>query len=90
MNETPNQTTEAAPLETTTDLPMRIKPPRDARLFEAYAAISPRGHVIRTTIRPDADEAWRAMRAAVTEPDALHDRGWGIARLACHYVGEVQ
>lgn len=68
---------------------LRIKPPLDARLFDIYAAISPHGRVIRQTVSHDPDAAWRSIRASVTDPDSLHDKGWRIARLSCHLEAEV-
>lgn len=49
----------------------------------AYICVSPHGSLIRSTIRPDPDEAWRVLRASLTEPDTLIDKGWKVQRLAC-------
>jgi hypothetical protein len=49
----------------------------------AYCAVSPSGWPIATTIASSADVAWRNMRASVTEPDTLTDKGWKVATLRC-------
>jgi hypothetical protein len=54
----------------------------------AFICVSPRGNLIRSTIRRDPDEAWRELRASVSEPDTLIDKGWTVRRMTC-VVGEV-
>lgn len=48
---------------------------------QAFIAVSPRGHRIPSTIRPNPDDAWAALRASVSDPDSLHEAGWRIHRL---------
>lgn len=48
--------------------------------LRAYIACTPNGTGIAATIRPTADEAWRELRASLSEPDTLIDRGWHICR----------
>jgi hypothetical protein len=54
-----------------------------SRMTEAFICVSPRGNLIRDTIRSDSDEAWRVLRAAVTQPDMLIDAGWTVHRMSC-------
>lgn len=53
----------------------------------AFCAISPAGALIMATIRADPDDAWRALRAALSEPDTLHEKGWRVARLRVAFDG---
>jgi hypothetical protein len=48
--------------------------------FSLYGAATPSGKVIGSTVRQTPDDAWRALRQSVTEPDALIDRGWHVRR----------
>jgi hypothetical protein len=56
--------------------------------ISAFICVSPHGNLIRSTIRPDADESWRVLRESITEPDTLIDKGWTVRRMSCA-VGEV-
>lgn len=56
--------------------------------FNAYICVSPQGHAIPITIRRNADESWRVLRASITEPDTLIDKGWEVHVVSC-VVGEV-
>jgi hypothetical protein len=42
--------------------------------------------LIAKTIRGEPDEAWRALRACVSEPNALLAAGWDVVELACTEV----
>jgi hypothetical protein len=56
----------------------------------AYIAVSPRGSLIRSTIRPTPDEAWRELRRSISEPDTLHERGWHIRRVTVTALERVE
>jgi len=53
------------------------------RQFNLYCALAPSGQPIKQTIGQTPDEAWQSLRAQITEPDTLHDRGWRIAMVRC-------
>jgi hypothetical protein len=55
-------------------------------LVSVYAAISPRGHVVRSTIRQSREEAAYALKASYTGAIPLEESGWHIGRLACAVV----
>lgn len=45
-----------------------------------YVACAPNGTACPSTLRSTPDDAWRALRASITEPDTLIDKGWHICR----------
>lgn len=49
--------------------------------MNAYVAVSPKGAAIPSTIRPTADDAWAALRASITDPDTLIEKGWHVHRV---------
>lgn len=49
--------------------------------MDAYMAVSPQGSPIPSTIRQTADEAWQVLRASITEPDSLIEKGWHVHRV---------
>ena len=53
------------------------------REFSLYCALSPNGQPIKQTVAHTPDEAWQSLRAQITEPDTLHERGWRIAVVRC-------
>lgn len=57
--------------------------------FLAYCCISPHGAVIRGTLSVTADDSWRKLRAAVSEPDTLIDKGWKVWMVECRKVAEA-
>lgn len=55
----------------------------------AYICVSPGGNPVPETIRPSADESWRVLRASITEPDTLIDKGWEVHVVSCVVGGVV-
>jgi hypothetical protein len=55
--------------------------------MNAYICVSPHDTPILSTIRASADEAWRVLRASITEPDTLIEKGWTV-HLCEFVVGE--
>jgi len=56
------------------------------RELSVYCAVTPNGQPIRATIGITPDDAWRKLRAALSEPDTLRDKGWRIGLLRCVLV----
>jgi hypothetical protein len=54
--------------------------------IHAYVCMTPHGGLIPSTIRRTEDESWKELRASVTEPDTLIDKGWTVQRLECVLV----
>lgn len=53
----------------------------------AYICVSPRGLLIRQTIRCYPDESWQVLLASsVSEPNTLVARGWTVEKLSCELV----
>jgi hypothetical protein len=61
---------------------------RGACAMRFFICVSPSGGPIPATIRSNADESWRVLRASVTEPDTLIDKGWTV-HVVTIVVGEV-
>ena len=60
------------------------------REFPLYCAITPSGQPIRAAIGRTPDAAWQSLRAQVTDPDTLHERGWRIALVRCVLMDIVE